>query len=114
MLDNILPRNASFQNFEVEQTFPQIGRRSMLLNARRIRHDRDGGELILLAINDVTERKQAAEIRYRRLFETAADGILVLAAQHLEIIDVNPHFLELCLCPRTDVVGKKLWESRPV
>lgn len=110
LLENILPRNTSFQNFEVEHTFPRIGRRSMLLNARRIRHDRDGGELILVAIEDVTERQQAAEIRYRRLFEAAADGILVLEAQNLEIIDVNPYFLELCICPRTDLVGKKLWE----
>ena len=86
----------------------------MLLNARRIRHDRDGGDQILLAIEDVTERQQAAEIRYRRLFETAADGILVLEAQRLEVIDVNPHFLELCLCSRTDLIGKKLWETGPV
>ncbi len=111
LLENILPRNASFQNFEVEHTFPQIGHRSMLLNARRIRHERDGGDQILLAIEDVTERQQAAEIRYRRLFETAADGILVLEAQSLEVIDVNPHFLELCLCSGTDLIGKTLWET---
>ncbi|MGH9583612.1 MAG: ATP-binding protein, partial [Bryobacteraceae bacterium] len=111
LLENILPRNASFQNFEVEHSFPQIGQRKMLLNARRIRQDRDGGELILLAIDDVTERQQAAEIRYRRLFETAADGIMVLEARSLEIVDVNPHFLELCICPRADVIGKKLWET---
>ncbi len=111
LLENILPRNSSFQNFQVEQSFPHIGRRNMQLNARRIRRDRDGGDLILLAIEDVTERQQAAEIRYRRLFETAADGILVLEAQRLEIIDVNPHFLELCMCSRSEVVGKKLWDA---
>ena len=111
LLENILPRNSSFQNFQVEQSFPHIGRRNMQLNARRIRRDRDGGDLILLAIEDVTERQQAAEIRYRRLFETAADGIVVLEVQRLEILDVNPHFLELCMCSRSDVVGKKLWDA---
>ncbi len=111
LLENILPRNSSFQNFEVEHSFPRIGQRSMLLNARRIRHDLQGEELILLAIDDVTDRRQAAEIRYRRLFETAADGILVLDARSLEILDANPHFLEMCICPRTDVIGKRLWEA---
>jgi two-component system CheB/CheR fusion protein len=111
LLENVLPRNSSFQNFQVEQSFPHIGRRNMQLNARRIRRDRDGGDLILLAIEDVTERQQAAEIRYRRLFETAADGIVVLEAPRLEILDVNPHFLELCMCSRSDVVGKKLWDA---
>ncbi len=110
LLENILPRNSSFQNFQVEHSFPHVGQRTMLLNARRIRHDHAGGELILLAIEDVTERREAAEIRYRRLFETAADGILVLDAQSLEILDANPHFLELCMCQRSAAVGKKLWE----
>ena len=83
----------------------------MRLNARKLRNEHDGGELILLAIEDVTDRREAAEIRYRRLFETATDGILVLKAETGEIIDVNPHFLQMCLCPRADLVEKKLWET---
>jgi two-component system CheB/CheR fusion protein len=58
-LEDIVPRNSFFNDFEVEHDFPQIGRRSMLLNARRL--DLDGGSppLILLAIEDVTERLRA-------------------------------------------------------
>lgn len=111
LLESILPRNTSFQDFEVSHTFPHIGYRNMRLNARRLRSEHDGGELILLAIEDVTDRREAAEIRYRRLFETAADGILVLDADTGEIIDVNPHFLQMCLCSRTDVMAKQLWET---
>lgn len=61
LLEEVLPRNKLFKNFEVTHEFPSIGLRTMLLNARRV--DRDDGtpEMILLAIEDITERKQAAE-----------------------------------------------------
>jgi PAS domain S-box-containing protein len=56
LLEDILPRENSFDDFEVEHAFEQIGRRVMLLNARRLDHL----DLILLAIRDVTEERQAA------------------------------------------------------
>ena len=58
----------------------------MLLNATRFESVNSQPELILLAIEDITERKrtevavQTSEVRYRRLFETAKDGILILDA----------------------------------
>jgi len=55
LLDELLPDNESFEDFEVEHEFERIGRRTMLLNARRIDHL----QLILLAIADITERKRA-------------------------------------------------------
>ena len=56
LLDTILPANSQFQDFEIEQTFPIIGHRKMLLNARRI-YQKDGAtQMILLAIEDVTGR----------------------------------------------------------
>ena len=57
LLEDILPQNTSFHDFEVEHDFETIGRRIMHLNARRI-HDGEGQtQLILLAIEDVTERE---------------------------------------------------------
>jgi PAS domain S-box-containing protein len=58
LLEGVLPRNDVFQNFEVSHEFPEIGRRTMLLNARRLYREPDATELILLAIEDITERKQ--------------------------------------------------------
>ena len=52
LLENILLRNTSFEDYEVEHDFPYIGRRIMRLNARRIRSYKDN--LILLAMEDVT------------------------------------------------------------
>jgi two-component sensor histidine kinase len=57
LLEEILPAQQSFDDFEVEHEFEQIGRRTMLLNARRLDHL----NLILLAIEDITDRKQAQE-----------------------------------------------------
>jgi PAS domain S-box-containing protein len=61
LLEHILPENTTFEDFEVENEFPLIGRRVMLLNARRIFRDEEGATEILLAIEDITVRKQAEE-----------------------------------------------------
>ncbi|HEY3153139.1 MAG TPA: CheR family methyltransferase [Candidatus Binatia bacterium] len=59
LLEDILPRNSFFNDFEVTHDFPQIGRRTMLLNARRLELDDGAPAMILLAIEDVTERQHA-------------------------------------------------------
>jgi len=61
LLEEILPTGTTFDNFEVEHEFKMIGRRVMHLNARRIYREIDRTHLILLAIADVTERKQAQQ-----------------------------------------------------
>ena len=63
-----------------------------------------------------TERKrveeilEASEVRYRRLFETAQDGILIIDADTGDIVDVNPFLVDLLGYSREQFVGKKLWE----
>jgi PAS domain S-box-containing protein len=52
----------------------------------------------------------ASEIRYRRLFESAKDGILILDAETGGIEDANPFISELLGYPREQLVGKQLWE----
>jgi two-component system CheB/CheR fusion protein len=58
LLENILPGNSVFNDFAVEQEFPSIGRKKMLLNARRIIGQEADGQLILLAIEDTTDRPE--------------------------------------------------------
>ena len=58
LLEKILPSNQHFEDFEVEHDFPEIGRRTMLLNARVLKRGGEAEDLILLAIEDVTERKR--------------------------------------------------------
>jgi PAS domain S-box-containing protein len=71
LLNDILPKKTSFENFIVEHDFQTIGRRIMMLNAREVQREPGKQKLILLAIEDVTEEKEAeAELdRYRRHLE---------------------------------------------
>jgi len=61
LLEVILPKDTTFDNFEVAHEFKTIGRRAIHLNARRIYREIDETHLILLAIEDVTERKRAQQ-----------------------------------------------------
>src|SRR4051812_37352981 len=58
LLEDIVPKSSVFNDFELEHTFPIIGRRVMLLNARRLEAGHHG-ELLVLAMEDVTERRRA-------------------------------------------------------
>jgi len=61
LLEQILPQDNTFNDFEVEHDFTTIGQRTMLLNARKLYGETNKVERILLAIEDITERKRAEE-----------------------------------------------------
>jgi two-component system CheB/CheR fusion protein len=61
VLENILPAHATFRDFEVTHEFQHVGRKVMLLNASEIFNPSSQARTILLAIEDVTDRKQAEE-----------------------------------------------------
>ena len=56
---------------------------------------------------------RTSEVRYRRLFETAKDGILILNADSGQITDANPYLEVLLGYSRSELVGKTLWEIGP-
>ncbi|MBA3723572.1 MAG: PAS domain-containing sensor histidine kinase [Candidatus Levybacteria bacterium] len=72
LLNEILPKNNVFDNYEVEHVFPSIGHKIMLLNARKFYKD---GENILLAIEDITERKS---------YENQKDEFIGIASHELK------------------------------
>jgi len=61
LLEEILHKRTTVEGFEVEHDFLTIGRRTMLLNARRLLRKKGKAGMILLAIEDITERKKAEE-----------------------------------------------------
>ena len=61
-------------------------------------------------IKRAEEALRASEVRYRRLFETAQDGILILDVDTGEIHDVNPFLTNMLGYTREEMLGKKLWE----
>jgi two-component system CheB/CheR fusion protein len=58
LLEEIIPRNASFEDFEMEHDFPQIGKKIMMLNARRLPATGEPPCMVLLAIEDVTKARE--------------------------------------------------------
>ena len=89
-----------------------------LLNNSAVPLRKHAGEIVgvVLVFRDITEQHRTAhavnvsEIRYRRLFETAQDGILILDADKKQILDVNPFLTEMLGYSHEEFVGKELWE----
>ncbi|MFA5847677.1 MAG: diguanylate cyclase [Thermodesulfovibrionales bacterium] len=75
LLETILPHKTSFDNYEVEHDFATIGRRIMLLNARQIQRGMGKERIILLAIEDITERKQSEEKIRQMAFHDFLTGL---------------------------------------
>jgi len=71
---------------------------------------------VVLVFHDISNRRKAehemeiSEVRYRRLFEAAHDGILILNAETVRVLDVNRFMTELLGFPREYFIGKELWE----
>src|SRR5919106_1051588 len=116
LLKEVLSNNHPIHDFEVEQTFPEIGHRVIRLNARRLASVNSKPDLILLAIEDITDRHHAeiamrnSEMRFRRLFETAKDGILILQSNTGKITEANPFISELLGYRSDELIGKELWQ----
>ncbi|HEY5006010.1 MAG TPA: chemotaxis protein CheB [Ktedonobacteraceae bacterium] len=75
LLENVLPEKQSFQDFEVDHVFSSIGHKILLLNARRIPDAGNREPLILLAFEDVTERRE---------LEWHKDAFLAIASHELK------------------------------
>jgi len=61
LLEHILPEHTTVEGFEITHDFPDLGRRVMVLNARRVYRSHDEPPLILLVMEDATQRKKAQE-----------------------------------------------------
>jgi PAS domain S-box-containing protein len=111
-----LMRGGSLDHFETERIAKEGKRISVSLTISPIR---DASERLVGASSiarDITKRKRAeleqhaSELRYRRLFESARDGILILDGNSGKIVDVNPYLIELLRFPKEELLGKELWQ----
>ena len=75
LLEDVLPTNNPVENFEVEHDFPHIGKKLMLLNAHRIELEGKYKDRILIAIEDITERRE---------IERRKDDFLSIASHELK------------------------------
>jgi PAS domain S-box-containing protein len=90
------------------------GGRCYLLRADPYRSSEGPITGLVLTLQDITAQKQTAEARYRRLFESARDGILIVDAVTGKVDDVNPRAEQLFGYTRDELVGIPLWETPPL
>ncbi|MDA3957770.1 PAS domain-containing sensor histidine kinase [Oceanispirochaeta sp.] len=114
LLETILPEKTTFDDYKVEHYFNTLGRRIMLLNARQIKRKEGEEKIILLAFEDITDRELAqlaledSEERFRRLFETAKDGLLLIDKKNGHIVNANPAVCKLLGYTHKELIGMPL------
>jgi two-component system, chemotaxis family, CheB/CheR fusion protein len=96
LLEDVVPQNSFFNDFEVTHTFAKIGRRSLLLNARMLNAADGKPKEILLGIHDITERQQAEEALRAARTELArhASQLETLVAERTVELTATNHRLE--------------------
>lgn len=115
LLEEILPTNAVFNDYEVDHIFQSIGRKIMLLNARQIFRKDIGSHIILLAMEDVTERKhletevQNALEYAENIVETVREPMLVLNSE-LKILTVNHNFYDTFKVSPKETIGHFIYD----
>ncbi len=115
LVEEILPQDTVINGYEVEHDFPYIGHKSILLNARQIFRDNIGSRIILLAMEDITARKQLeAEIQIAReyaenIVETVREPMVVLNSD-LKILTANHSFYETFKVTSEDTIGNFIYD----
>jgi len=118
LMEDVLPRNSFFNDLEIFREFPIIGPRTLRLTARPLDYTNGRPNLILLSIEDTTallesmKALRASETRFRRLFDTAPDGILLVDPLSRKVVDANARSAELIGLSVESIMGKQLWELR--
>jgi two-component system CheB/CheR fusion protein len=111
LLEEIIPRNSQVVDFEVIHQFPHIGEKVMVLNARRLVRKTQSEHLILLAIEDVTQYKQAQKLiaSKEEWFRNMADNspmMVWVADEQKKIRFVNKAFLDFRQLTLEQALGK--------
>jgi PAS domain S-box-containing protein len=122
LLEEILPHDSVFNGYEVEHDFIDVGRKTMLLNARQIFRKDIGSHIILLAMEDITARKQVAEAlqisekKFSDIFHSVPSLLTISTLKEGTFLEVNQTSLETLGYSREEMIGKSarelgLWED---
>jgi PAS domain S-box-containing protein len=129
LLEEILPKDNKFDDYEVDHVFSNIGHKIMLLNARRITQKEIGSQLILLAIEDITgkmrlqrelaERTRDAEKAQSEaeaatranndILETVREPLLVLDSD-LRVLSANRSFYDTFQVTPQETIGNLIYD----
>jgi len=116
LIENII-RSPERYAVNINENICKDGRRAWVRWMNKpVYNDKGEFDEILAVGSDITERKlaeelmKASEVRYRRLFETAQDGILILDAESGMIVDVNPFMIRILGFSYEQFQGKTIWD----
>ena len=115
LLESVIPHRASVEGFEVEHDFPTIGRRTMLVNARKIFRPGEHDGFILLAIEDVSEERAARKESKRNweltksIVDTIRDPLVVLE-RDMTIVIASRSFLTMFGTTEAETRGRRVAE----
>jgi diguanylate cyclase (GGDEF)-like protein/PAS domain S-box-containing protein len=114
LLEDVLSRDSKFSDYRVNHDFPQIGSKTMLLNGRRVSQEPGRARLILLAIEDVTERDRAtrANQEAREYAETIIDTVrepLLVLDDDLRVVSASRAFYGTFKVTPQETVGQRLF-----
>lgn len=118
LLEEIIPAGTHFDNYEVAFDFPDIGRHLMLLNARRLPRPPAKPQIIILAMEDITERRLTedlliqSEARYRKIVSTIMDYIYTVSIEKGVVVQTT--YSPACLAvtgytPEEFIANPVLW-----
>jgi PAS domain S-box-containing protein len=115
LLESVIPHRASVEGFEVEHDFPTIGRRTMLVNARKIFSPGENSGSILLAIEDVSEERTARKESKRawQLTQSIVDTIrdpLVVLESDMTVVTASKAFLTMFGITQAEARGRRVSE----
>ncbi|MHA6688246.1 sensor histidine kinase [Mesorhizobium sp. A556] len=113
LLEEILPRETTVEAYEVEHIFPDVGPKTMLLNARKVHRPGSSVDFFLLTIDDVTElrNEQRKATINLRLGQTIADTVrdpLVILDSEMRIVTASRNFVLMFGDSAEDIVGQRL------
>jgi PAS domain S-box-containing protein len=115
LLESVIPHRASVEGFEVEHNFPTIGKRTMLVNARKIFSPGDHHGFILLAIEDVSEERAARKESKRNwqltqsIVDTIRDPLVVLESD-MTVVTASKAFLTMFGITEAETRGRRISE----
>ncbi|WP_287333503.1 PAS domain-containing protein [Mesorhizobium sp.] len=115
LLEEILPQQSVVEHYRLEHKFPEIGKRIMILNARRLPPEGDRPELILLVISDRTETEQArfeleGHVEFgEKLIDSTREALLVLDWD-LKVVRANQPFYDAFQVSPDDTKGRLIYE----
>ena len=113
LLEDILPKNDTVDDYEIKHLFESIGQKTMLLNACKIREKKNDLPIILLAIEDITERKKAetklaiTESKYEELVQNANSIILKMDA-HGKVVFFNEFAKKFFGYTEQEILGRSI------